>query len=44
MQPTNLANPVIREKLKKILQKYKMNFDRYMEEKIEEDYGILFKR
>ena len=43
MNVNNIANPVVREKLKFVLNKYKMTFDSYLEEKTEEDYSILKK-
>lgn len=44
MHPNNVANPVNREKLKQILKKYNMSFDAYLEEKIEEDYSLIYKK
>ena len=44
LQPGIVTNPVTREKLKKVLAKIKMTFDAYLEEKIEEDYSIFFKK
>ena len=44
MHPNNVTNPVNREKLKKVLAKFKMTFDDYLEEKIEEDYSLIFKK
>ena len=44
LQPAIVKNPVSREKLKKVLAKIKMTFDDYLEEKIEEDYSLIFKK
>ena len=44
MNASNIKDPVSREKLKEILKKYRMTLDAYMDEKIEEDYSILFPR
>ena len=44
MHPNNVTNPVNREKLKQVLKKYNMSFDAYLEEKIEEDYSLIFKK
>ena len=44
MHPNNVTNPVNREKLKQVLKKYNMSFDTYLEEKIEEDYSLIFKK
>ena len=43
MNVNNVANPIVREKLKFVLKKYKMTFDSYLEEKTDEDYSILNK-
>ena len=42
MHVNNITNAVNREQLREILKKWNMTFDKYLEEKIQEDYALVF--
>jgi len=43
MHVNNITNTVSREMLKELLKKWNMTFDKYVDEKIQEDYALVFR-